>query len=409
MLGVEEYPLKMTVTTRTTVQLVVLLFYVFHCVSAEESVTLKLRNESGEKLIVNWIHPSTHDAVLMDYVEPNRTYTVNSFVSHRFQILQVPDEESGVCGGGGGDDENDVEVDTGDQTCKMATFQISQRSEQAYVVKKGVQLEKDTLEIPTRSLAESVDMAIADDPEKVFADCKARAIEKLEQLNNNSDDSEIKQKILSDLKECILVRLTPTIKASEDELEFERILRVEASMSVENFTCTDTSLETTPDVRQEDWVAKDDITRSVHIKFDRPESRIHVIENFASVEECQAMEEEAAKNLHVASTADGKGGTKISTSRKAWQAGIRPKFTPEGEPVDGNLIAVLSGRVYDYVNRVLDLNISHHGQEPLMSIQYFGRGYNDTEPDRYTPHCDGKCEGREHMYGSRMATMVIYW
>jgi hypothetical protein len=340
----------------------------------------------------------------MDYVEPNRTYTVNSFVSHRFQILQLPD----VCGGDGGDEDDD-EVDTGDQTCKMATFQISQRSEQAYVVKKGIHLEKETPAIPLRRLAESVDMTVTEEPKQVFADCKARAIEQLEQLNNKGDDDfEIKQNILSDLKHCILVRLAPTIRVSDDELEFERILRVDASASAENVTCADTSLETTPDVRQEDWVAKDNITRPVHIKLDRPASRIHVIENFASLEECQAMEDEAAKNLHVASTADGKGGTKISLSRKAWQAGIHPKFTPEGEPLDGNLIATLSGRVYDYVNHVLDLNISHHGQEPLMSIQYFGRGYNDTEPDRYTPHCDGKCEGKEHMYGSRMATMVIY-
>jgi hypothetical protein len=120
------------------------------------------------------------------------------------------------------------------------------------------------------------------------------------------------------------------------------------------------------------------------------------------------MEEEAKDSLSVASTADGKGGTKISVGRKAMQASIRPKFDADGEPLQDDLISQLSGRVYEYTNHVLDLNITPFGQEPLMSIQYFGRGYNDTEPDRYTPHCDGKCEGKEHMYGSRMATMVIY-
>lgn len=33
---------------------------------------------------------------------------------------------------------------------------------------------------------------------------------------------------------------------------------------------------------------------------------------------------------------------------------------------------------------------------------------NDTEPDRYTPHCDGECTGMEHRQGTRMATMVMY-
>merc|ERR1711935_192784 len=43
-----------------------------------------------------------------------------------------------------------------------------------------------------------------------------------------------------------------------------------------------------------------------------------------------------------------------------------------------------------------------------MSIQYFGRGANHTAPDRYTPHCDGECDGLEHKSGTRMATLVMY-
>jgi 2OG-Fe(II) oxygenase superfamily len=61
-----------------------------------------------------------------------------------------------------------------------------------------------------------------------------------------------------------------------------------------------------------------------------------------------------------------------------------------------------------YANHVLGLDIKENGQEDLMSIQYFGRGRNDTEPDRYTPHCDGDCTGDEFKSGSRMATMVMY-
>ena len=109
--------------------------------------------------------------------------------------------------------------------------------------------------------------------------------------------------------------------------------------------------------------------------------------------------------LHRASTADGKGGTQISENRKAMQAGIFPAWSQEAE---GDLVAQLSRRVYDYVNYALGLSLEEHGQEPLMSIQYFGRGYNDTSPDRYTPHCDGPCDGEPFLEGSRMATMVIY-
>ena len=43
-----------------------------------------------------------------------------------------------------------------------------------------------------------------------------------------------------------------------------------------------------------------------------------------------------------------------------------------------------------------------------MSIQYFGRGPDDEKPDRYTPHCDGDCNGLDFKPGNRMATMVMY-
>jgi hypothetical protein len=130
------------------------------------------------------------------------------------------------------------------------------------------------------------------------------------------------------------------------------------------------------------------------------------------------------------------------------QAGITVDWTKESE---GDKIAILSRRVYEYTNHVLGLGIEEHGQEDLMSIQYFGRGENDTAPDRYgkkltmrdlcsndmrsrlpwrcfpphtltlflfvsfsfssryTPHCDGDCTGLPHKNGTRMATMVMYW
>ena len=78
------------------------------------------------------------------------------------------------------------------------------------------------------------------------------------------------------------------------------------------------------------------------------------------------------------------------------------RFTP------ANTYGLSLLKVYDYVNHVLGLDIKEHGQENLMSIQYFGRGLNDTKPDRYTPHCDGKCDGLPHQHATRMATMVMY-
>ena len=183
-------------------------------------------------------------------------------------------------------------------------------------------------------------------------------------------------------------------------------VRETVSRAMENFTCSDPDLGSTPNLEERYWTSeKDNVTRLVHVKLDRPASRIHVIENFAYSEECHEIEETAQSKLQRATTADGKGGTHLSEHRKAMQAGISPQWSKEAE---GDLIARLSRRVYDYTNFELGLNIREHGQERLMSIQYFGRGHNDTTPDRYLPHCDGPCEGHPHTSGSRMATMVIY-
>ena len=268
--------------------------------------------------------------------------------------------------------------------------------------------------VDKNALLDRIDLENVVDPKEVIKACEERSIQRLNRLENDDekdhDVESIMEEIQNELHECLTVGIAPSLKALNDKVEFERSLRLEASNIAENFTCVNTGLESSPDVKTEDWLSeKDGVTRTVHKKLDRMASRIHVVDDFASPEECAAMEEEANKDLHVASTADGKGGTRISAARKAMQAGIRPKFTHDGEPLDGNLISVLSARVYEYTNHVLGLNLTHHGQEPLMSIQYKGRGRHDIEPDRYTPHCDGRCNGEKLQFGGRMATMVIYW
>lgn len=233
--------------------------------------------------------------------------------------------------------------------------------------------------------------------------CKDQAKKTLEDA---AGDSIKETKVLEGFNSCLAKGLAPKLLQAEEELNFQSGVREEVAVKMENFTCANPHLETSADIRSYEWISeRDSVSRTVHVKFDRPAARIHLVENFASPEECSAMEEAASAKLHRASTADGKGGSQFSESRKAMQASIRPKFELEEK---GDRIATLSRRVYDYTNHVLNLNISEAGQEPLMSIQYAGRGKNDTQPDRYTPHCDGDCVGKPHVAGSRMATMVIY-
>jgi hypothetical protein len=181
--------------------------------------------------------------------------------------------------------------------------------------------------------------------------------------------------------DCVANQVSLVLSDATEQVTFEAQIRTTMADLLENYTCHDDQALTTPEIRTETWPSSEG-QHLVFIQHERPNSQIHVIEDFITEDECLAVENEAAKTLHRAAVADGKGGSEYSINRKAMQAGIVVEWDKEK---DGDLIAKLSRRVYDYTNHVLNLNIQEHGQEELMSIQYYGRGRNDTEPDRYMP------------------------
>jgi hypothetical protein len=213
-------------------------------------------------------------------------------------------------------------------------------------------------------------------------------------------------KILDDLAECLANGASKLFQIANDEIAFEEKIRLGLSADIENITCADPSkvMSTPIDVRA--WTYRNETTRTVNVMHDRQHSQIHVLENFISPEECDAITAAAKPNLHRGTVADGRGGHKLSDHRKAWQAGVKVPWTKEH---DGNLIARVVRRIYEYTNHALGYNLTVDGQEDLMSIQYFGIGQNSTEsPDQYRPHCDGNCDGLPHKTGGRVATMVMY-
>mmetsp|Transcript_7969 Transcript_7969/g.18446 ORF Transcript_7969/g.18446 Transcript_7969/m.18446 type:complete len:266 (+) Transcript_7969:1589-2386(+) len=181
-------------------------------------------------------------------------------------------------------------------------------------------------------------------------------------------------------------------------------MRYKVADALENYTCADNDVPTTSPHETRQWTYNSTI-RDVHILLDRNESKIHLLRNFISEEECNAIETAAKPLLHRGTVADGNGGHKLSDHRKAWQAGIRVPWEKEAE---GDSITVLTRRLYAYVNHATGYNIDVVGQEDIMSIQYFGRGDDDPTPDQYRPHCDGDCDGMPHKTGGRVATMVMY-
>jgi len=344
------------------------------------SIDITISNASGGNVMIAWMGEKGKDNADLGELLVNTGTGLSTFANHQFQIREIPLDTTGAC-------------QSEDKTCRVAYLKVKDIHNAEYSVNPDFEIEERNL-LKADADVDSVD------PEEAISICKELAKKGFGEGNNSQ------QSIMMNYKACLTKGLAPKLKETNDEIEFMSSIRHTVASNLENFTCADPDMDSSPDVRYYDWISdKDHVARAVHIKLDRPASRIRVVENFASEEECQAVEEEAADRLSQASTADGKGGHQISKARKALQASIHPAWDREE---DGDLIAQLSRRVYDFVNHVLDLDISHEGQEPLMSIQYNGRGKSDGEPDRYTPHCDGECEGKPYKFGQRMATMVIY-
>jgi hypothetical protein len=206
------------------------------------------------------------------------------------------------------------------------------------------------------------------------------------------------------LQDC-QARHTADVKRLKKELAFETSLREGLASTLESYSCKDPVLNSSEPVRREAWVDKNDMrTRAVHVMHELPASKIHVIANFVSEDECNAIDKVAGTSLRRASVGDRGYDPQF---RKAMGASIEVPWELEQE---GHPIARLSRRVYDYTNHVLEgLDIQEAGQAKLKFLHYSGRGRNDTEPDHYFPHCDGACSGSMHGTGARVATMIMYW
>lgn len=192
--------------------------------------------------------------------------------------------------------------------------------------------------------------------------------------------------VLKRMSDCVEAATLEVLQTMTEEKIFEARLRDSIAATTEDYTCADETMETTKTEEIHQWTYKNDNPRKSHLLFERPDSKIHLVEDFISPEECAAIQAAAAPQLHRGTVADGKGGSKLSDHRKAMQAGIRIPWELEEE---GNPLTKLFRRIYAYTNHATGFGIKVEGQEDLMSIQYFGRGSTDEAPDRYKPHCDG--------------------
>lgn len=234
-------------------------------------------------------------------------FPLDSYVGHEFEVRELPGK-TGECK---------------EQTCRHSYFKVSENDDQIARVNPDF-------------TTEFVDNKIKADMQAVelIESCKTIA----EKLIETDKDS-----ALDSFAECVQTGVAEALEVVHEEIAFQASVRKDIAANLENYTCIDASLESTDDLTTEYWLDPvDSVSHLVHIKHNRPASRIHAIDNFIRPEECVAMEEAAVKDLHDATVADGKGGSRLSDNRKAKQAGIKVPWDEPNHP-----ISKISRRVYN--------------------------------------------------------------
>jgi 2OG-Fe(II) oxygenase superfamily len=373
--------------------------------------TLRVQNQAEEAIDIAWIDPNTGNAIpLGEPLPAGEVISYDSFVNHTFLLQRHPSS----CETEGTPESRTPNVpssNTKEAYDSLFVTVTPEEGEQLVLVQKDFHLERVLhLEEPP-----PVEVPLRTDVSEMVQNCKQQA-----ELKKYTHPETIRQFIVT----CLEQKTTDLLVLYNEELSFQRELRKTVAHWSENYTCADPMRTTTPAQRNTTWAYQDSsdaprVVRHVGILHEHSASQIHVIENFISPEECQAIQEAANPILHRGTVADGKGGSTMSKNRKAWQAGI--SVQDYKNPKDP--IANVKRRLYAYANHAAGYNMTLDGQEDIMSIQYFGLNsstvgrpskvvvHDDdvlTTPDQYTPHCDGDCTNELHKTGSRVATMVMY-
>ena len=238
-------------------------------------------NNSPVPLEIVW-HSADETLTTRDGVAPGGTFYLRTYVGEQFDIYEVP-TRNGRCREAPLDDpppnNNDNSGDTYDYVhCWQTSFIISNGQEIEVVVD------------------EDFEASVTDEILLV----QEYAAAALEDCDDDEDDS---QAVL----ECWQEQMTASLEDWNSEWDYHRAALQRMGALLEPYVCSSAadnydSQETSPSLKEYEWessVTDKGIktTHKVQVLHQRPSSQIHVLQNFITPEECQAVEAMAEPRL----------------------------------------------------------------------------------------------------------------
>jgi len=227
---------------------------------------LEIINNSGEDLAVDWVNPKVGKPQPFRISEDGLSLALDTYVNHTF-VFRTKHESSAAAA-------SEVGQVTISEN-KTTHFVLIQEGPEVRVFfddeeEKGVKVHPWATDI-------------------VFK-CRIRSDTALER-------GSLPEKVISDLYDCLEQETALAIEKLSEELGFQSEMRLKLSYLMENHTCADPEMVTTTPKQVKNWT-HNGVTRQVGILHDRPSSQIHVLHNFISREECEAVEAAAKPTLH---------------------------------------------------------------------------------------------------------------
>jgi hypothetical protein len=321
----------------------------------DTSRTLDIINHSGHRVQIFWINRWKNDELVLNTEEPllhGADSRINSYVSHEFEIQEMPHKKTNQCSGEDG-------------KCLTAQFQVNNNHGQTITIQPGLVLELEDDKKRAQKQANTV-----------VQECKSKFADR---------SGEDPYKVLEEMTACIMNTVNTTLEEKQDEIDFQAQVRSKLGERLKVYACSDVNATTSESIENTTW-AFERKKYNVKVLLERPTSKIQLIENFVTNEECLAAE------------------NAINTE-KVNDNGLTAKKGGVVFPNDESLLSKMAGRIYTYVEEALDADLEVNDREELFMIHYVG---NEKKPAQYEPHCDGKCDGSDVEEGDRIATVIIY-
>eukprot|EP00542_Grammatophora_oceanica_P017468 CAMPEP_0194029502 /NCGR_PEP_ID=MMETSP0009_2-20130614/3208_1 /TAXON_ID=210454 /ORGANISM="Grammatophora oceanica, Strain CCMP 410" /LENGTH=419 /DNA_ID=CAMNT_0038669189 /DNA_START=97 /DNA_END=1356 /DNA_ORIENTATION=- len=323
---------------------------------------VRIINEAGFKIELYWINRWENDELVLNSEEGvfhGAETLIKSFVSHEFEIHELPSKKTGKCGG-----QNDE--------CRKGYFQVREAHNQIVTFKNAL-AEVDHIDDATRA---------RDKASSVLAECKEHA----QSLGADVEPDDVLKQMMT----CVGRNINATVDKTKEEYTFQETLRNDLGSKLVDYACLDPNMTHSDPVENTTWSFDGKRQSPVQVMIDRPYASIHYIKRFITDKECDDV-----TNAIKMERVEGANGL------FAMKGGVEIPLDEQENP-----ITKVANKMYSYATQMSNLESLTFPPESFEKM--FALEYSSETKDHYDPHCDGACDGSKHKKGNRVASVIAY-